>query len=107
MDLILCSFTSKVVLLEPPERYYEPDNWPSEQDRGLYLRLAMDVPLLQKTVIYLLRLGLSKEHPVSCVEALEIVEQLVIRASSLAFSLSIPVLPGTAYSYHCQRYRVM
>lgn len=80
--------------MEPAENYYRVDNWPPEQDRALFIRSATEVPLLQQTVLYILSIGLSKEHPVSCADALELVEQLVKRASALSFTITVPVLPG-------------
>lgn len=83
--------------MEPADQYYKVDNWPPEQDRALFIRSATEVPLLQRTVLYILAVGLSKEHPVSAADALELVEQLVKRASALTFSLSTPVLLGKRY----------
>ncbi len=80
--------------MEPAEQYYKVDNWPPEQDRALFIRSATEVPLLQRTVLFILAIGLSKEHPVSCADSLELVEQLVKRASALTFTLSTPVLLG-------------
>lgn len=80
--------------MEPADQYYKVDNWP-EQDRALFIRYATEVPLLQDTVLTILAIGLSKEYPLSCADALELVEQLIKRASALTFNLSVPVLPGT------------
>ncbi|OXU26086.1 hypothetical protein TSAR_012850 [Trichomalopsis sarcophagae] len=39
----------KVMMLESPEHYYKPDNFPPETDRALYMRLVSEVPLLEST----------------------------------------------------------
>ncbi|CAH0389258.1 unnamed protein product [Bemisia tabaci] len=73
----------KVLLMAPPEHYYKIDMWPLESERALYLRLASEVPLSQATLIRLLIIGLSKEHPLSAVDTLELAEQLVKRTAAL------------------------
>jgi integrator complex subunit 1 len=50
----------KIMLLEPPEQYYKPDNFPSETDRTFYMRLVSEVPLLESTLIKLIVVGFSK-----------------------------------------------
>ncbi|KAL1124337.1 hypothetical protein AAG570_000966 [Ranatra chinensis] len=81
----------KVLLLEPAEQYYKVDMWPPEQDRNLFMRMSTEVPVLEETLITVLALGLSKDHPLTPVEALEISEQVVRRAASVQTSI-IPVL---------------
>lgn len=39
----------KIMMLESPEHYYKPDNFPPETDRALYMRLVSEVPLLEST----------------------------------------------------------
>lgn len=85
--------------MESAEQYYKVDNWPSEQDRALFIKYATEVPLLQKTVLTILAIGLSKEHPMSCADTLELVEQLIKRSSALTFTLSIPVLQGNLFIF--------
>lgn len=50
----------KILFLESPEQYYKLDNWPAESDRGFYMRLVCEVPLLQSTLMRILIIGLSK-----------------------------------------------
>jgi len=69
--------------MEPSEQYYKLESWPPEQDRTTMFRIATEVPLLQGTVITILNIGLSKEHPLNSPDALELVDQLVKRAASL------------------------
>lgn len=71
----------KILFLESPDQYYKIDMWPSENDRNLLIRLASEVPLLQSTLIRVLLIGISKEHPLSAVDALEISDQLIKRAA--------------------------
>lgn len=73
----------KVLFLESPEQYYKIDMWPSESDRNLLIRLASEVPLLQATLIRVLLIGISKEHPVNAADTLEITDQLIKRAAAL------------------------
>lgn len=58
----------KIVLLEPLEQYYKPDNFPPENERMLYMRLVSEVPLLETTLIKFL--GMSK---VICQKLLSII----------------------------------
>ncbi|XP_065226562.1 integrator complex subunit 1 [Planococcus citri] len=83
----------KVVFMEPAEQYYKVDNWP-EQDRASFIRYVTEVPLYQDTVLTILAMGLSKDYPLTYADALELVEQLVKRASALTFTSSIAVLPA-------------
>jgi len=69
--------------MESSEQYYKLESWPPEQDRSTIFRIATEAPLLQGTVITILMIGLSKEHPISSPDALELVDQLVKRAASL------------------------
>ncbi|VVC44914.1 Hypothetical protein CINCED_3A009720 [Cinara cedri] len=73
----------KILLMESSEHYYKLESWPPEQDRGIIFRTATEVPLLQGTVMTILKIGLSKEHPLNSPDALELVDQLVKRAASL------------------------
>lgn len=81
----------KAFFLEQLEHYCK-DNWPPEGDRHLMLRLASDVPALEDTLIRALIMGMSKEHPLSASDALELVDQLVRRAASIYKEDSHPVL---------------
>lgn len=69
--------------MESSELYYKLESWPPEQDRSTIFRIATEVPLLQGTVITILMMGLSKEHPLNSPDALELVDQLIKRAASL------------------------
>lgn len=74
----------KVLFLEQVEHYYKVDSWPGENERILYLRLASEVPLLQATLLRILLIGISKEHPIGQNEIVEICDQLIKRAANLA-----------------------
>ncbi|XP_066249303.1 integrator complex subunit 1 [Euwallacea similis] len=73
----------KVLFLEQSEHYYKVDSWPGENERNLFLRLASEVPLLQATLLRILLIGISKEHPITPTEITDIVEQLIKRAANL------------------------
>ncbi|KAF5278356.1 hypothetical protein FQA39_LY05845 [Lamprigera yunnana] len=74
----------KVIFLAQPEEYYKIDSWPGENERNLFLRLASEVPVLQATLLRILLIGLSKEHPVGQNDVIETLDQFVKRAANLA-----------------------
>jgi integrator complex subunit 1 len=77
--------------LEPADQYHGKDNWPPENDRGTMLRLASEVPILQNTLLRLNIIGMSKEHPISCADLLDIVERVVRRAAAIASEQLNPI----------------
>lgn len=81
----------KSFFLEQLEHYCK-DNWPPEADRHLMLRLASDVPALEDTLIRILIIGMSKEHPLNPSDALELVDQLIRRAAAIYKEDLHPVL---------------
>lgn len=50
----------KIMLLEPLEQYYKPDNFPPENERAAYFRLVSEVPLMESTLIKIIVIGMSK-----------------------------------------------
>ncbi|KAK4876341.1 hypothetical protein RN001_012763 [Aquatica leii] len=74
----------KVIFLAQAEEYYKVDSWPGENERNLFLRLASEVPILQATLLRILLIGLSKEHPIGQNDVIEILDQFVKRAANLA-----------------------
>ncbi|KAJ8920096.1 hypothetical protein NQ315_011751 [Exocentrus adspersus] len=82
----------KVLFLEQAEHYYKVDSWPGENERNLFLRLASEVPLLQATLLRVLLIGISKEHPINPTEVLEITEQLIKRAANLPQDCAPPLV---------------
>lgn len=81
----------KLLFMEQIEHYYNKDNWPTEGERMLLLRLASEVPLLEDTLMRILIIGLSRDHPLSAADALELADQLVKRAAMTYFD-DFPVL---------------
>ncbi|KAK0167256.1 hypothetical protein PV327_004680 [Microctonus hyperodae] len=73
--------TQKIMLLEPSEQYYKLDNWPPESDRGSFMRIISEVPLLQSTLLRILMMGFSKENGITHLEILEVTDQLIRRAA--------------------------
>lgn len=69
--------------MEQLEQYYKLDNWPPDADRILFMRLASEVPLQQHMLLRVLMMGLSKEHPLTAPEALDLADQLVKRAANI------------------------
>uniref|UniRef100_A0A1B6DA21 Uncharacterized protein n=1 Tax=Clastoptera arizonana TaxID=38151 RepID=A0A1B6DA21_9HEMI len=82
----------KILLMEQPDQYYKLDNWPPESDRTQFMRLASEVPLLQNILLRIFMIGLSKEHPLSHTEALELGDQLVKRAANITNLDKLPAL---------------
>lgn len=81
----------KLLFMEQIEHYYNKDNWPTESERMLLLRLASEVPLLEETLMRVLIIGLSRDHHLSAADALELADQLVKRAAMTYFD-DFPVL---------------
>lgn len=82
----------KVLFLEQAEHYYKVDSWPGENERNLFLRLASEVPLLQATLLRVLLIGISKEHPINSTEIIEITDQLIKRAANLPQDCAPPLV---------------
>ena len=74
----------KVLFMEQLDTYYKIDMWPPESERTLLLRLSSESPICQNTLINVLFLGLSKEHPITAPDALELADQLVKRSALLS-----------------------
>ncbi|XP_013788345.1 integrator complex subunit 1-like, partial [Limulus polyphemus] len=81
----------KVLFMEPAEHYYNKDNWTPEGDRPMMLRLASEVPILEDTLMRILIIGLSKEHPLNASDTLDLVDQLLKRVGSISIE-GYPVL---------------
>nr|XP_022905448.1 integrator complex subunit 1 [Onthophagus taurus] len=82
----------KVLLLEPVEQYCKVDSWPGENERNLFFRLISEVPLLEQTLFRTLVIGISKEHPVSANDIVDICDQLVRRAGNLTTDSVMPLV---------------
>ncbi|KAJ8965278.1 hypothetical protein NQ314_004241 [Rhamnusium bicolor] len=76
-------------------RVYRPninDFHHGENERNLFLRLASEVPLLQATLLRVLLIGISKEHPINSTEIIEITDQLIKRAANLPQDCAPPLV---------------
>ncbi|KAJ8671080.1 hypothetical protein QAD02_002339 [Eretmocerus hayati] len=71
----------KIMMLESPEQYYKPDNFPPDTERAFYMRMVSEVPLLESTLIKLIVVGFSKENGITHQEMLELADQLIRRAA--------------------------
>ncbi|XP_003746940.2 integrator complex subunit 1 [Galendromus occidentalis] len=56
------------------------DNWPPEQERALYMRIASEVPVMEDTLLRMLFVGMSKDHPPTAAETIDLFDQLIRRA---------------------------
>ncbi|KAL1458544.1 hypothetical protein WDU94_008682 [Cyamophila willieti] len=74
------------------DTYFKFDMWPPDTEKQKFLQLVTEVPLLQSTLCRILMIGLSKEHFLSGMDAIELVDQLVRRAAVLPPSDSNPML---------------
>jgi integrator complex subunit 1 len=72
----------KVLFMEAIEQYYNKDGWPNEVDRSILLRLSSEIPVLEDTLLNILQIGLSKDHPLSAPDALELCDQLLRRCAA-------------------------
>ncbi|KAK7113352.1 integrator complex subunit 1-like isoform X2 [Littorina saxatilis] len=75
----------KVLFMEAPEHYYNKDNWPPDNDRAFMLRMVCEAPVLEDTLMRVMLIGLTKEMPLTANDCMDIVDQLVKRASMLYF----------------------
>ncbi|ESO87352.1 hypothetical protein LOTGIDRAFT_107278 [Lottia gigantea] len=82
----------KVLFMESVEHYYNKDNWPPEGDRNMMLRLSTESPVLEDTLMRILVIGLSRELPLTPVDAVELADQLIKRAAGLNQELGLEVL---------------
>ena len=72
----------KILFMETSEHYYNKDGWPPEVDRPVLLRLSSELPLSEDSLIHLLLIGLSKDHPLPAPDALELCDQLLRRCAA-------------------------
>ncbi|XP_014218982.1 integrator complex subunit 1 [Copidosoma floridanum] len=78
----------KIMLLEPLEQYYRPDNFPPEPERPFYMRMVSEVPLLENTLSNILTM---KEDGLTNAQKLDLVESLIRRAAQSS-SETFPLL---------------
>lgn len=81
----------KIVFLEQAEHYVKTDSWPGENERNLFLRLVSEVPLLSATLMRILLIGVSKEHPIGPNETIDMADQLIRRAANLSADSTPPL----------------
>lgn len=59
------------------------DQWPPEQERSLLMRLVSEIPLHEDSIMYIIRIGITKEIPFKVPDTVEIIEQIIRRAAGL------------------------
>ncbi|KAK2724328.1 hypothetical protein QYM36_000990, partial [Artemia franciscana] len=69
-----------VLFLDKVDQYCLKDMWTNETERTVLLRIASEIPPSEDTLVRVLKCALSKDHPLSSADALDIVDQLVKRA---------------------------
>lgn len=74
----------KVLFMENVEQYCNKDNWPPEGDRGIFMRLASEVPVLEDTLMRVLVIGLSPDLPLGPADAVDLADQLIKRSAYLS-----------------------
>ncbi|KAI5704862.1 hypothetical protein M8J75_009507 [Diaphorina citri] len=74
------------------DTYFKFDMWPPDTEKQKFLQLVTEVPLLQSTLCRILMIGLSKEHPLSGIDSIELVDQLVRRCAILTPNDANPML---------------
>lgn len=82
----------KAFFMEQPEHYCNKDNWPPESERMLMLRLASEVPVLEETLMRILIIGLSRDHPLNAADTIELADHLIKRAASIHIDNNNPVI---------------
>ncbi|XP_045031439.1 integrator complex subunit 1 [Daphnia magna] len=80
-DYIHC--LRKVLFMETAEHYYNKDGWPPESDRAIMIRLASEIPVMEETLLQILLIGLSKDHPLTAPDTLELADQLLRRCAAV------------------------
>ncbi|KAA0203656.1 hypothetical protein HAZT_HAZT006049 [Hyalella azteca] len=111
----------KLLMMDPPDTYAIKDNYPAENDRLLFVKLASEVPLKQETLMRLLMIAVTKDQWVKPQDLIELVDKLIKRATSLPmedvevlhiddpkiidliFNLSLYIPPESAYFPHGYR----
>ncbi|KAF6032449.1 INTS1 [Bugula neritina] len=73
----------KLLMMAHGEHYSKVDNWPTEADRKIMLRLASETPVLEDTLLRLLMMGMDGEYPLKASDALDVMELMVNRAAAL------------------------
>ena len=73
----------KVLFMESAEHYYNKDGWPPEVDRAVMMRLSAEIPVVEDSLIQVLLVGLSKDHPLSAPDALDLADQLLRRCAAV------------------------
>ncbi|XP_052774424.1 integrator complex subunit 1-like [Mya arenaria] len=79
-EYIFC--VRKVLFMEGADQYSK-DNWPAEADRAVLLRLAIECPVLEDTLMRLFVIGLSRDLPLPPPDAVEYADVLIRRAANL------------------------
>lgn len=59
------------------------DQWPPEQERSLLIRLVSEIPLHEDSIMYIIRIGITKEIPFKVPDTVEMIEQVIRRAATL------------------------
>ena len=62
--------------MDPPESYAIKENYPSENDRILFCKLASEVPLKQETLVSLI--NMAKEQWFRPQDMLELLDKVII-----------------------------
>lgn len=73
----------KLLMMDPPDSYALKDNYPAENDRLLFVKLASEVPVKQDTLMRLLMIAVTKDQWVKPQDLIELVDKLIKRATSL------------------------
>jgi integrator complex subunit 1 len=81
------------------------DGWPPESEKNLFGRLCQEVGLQESSLVFILMMGLSKEHPVTCNEAVDIVDQIVLRAATHKTGLSLQKIEIIELLFRLSEYR--
>lgn len=63
------------------------DNWPPDAEKGLFARLCQEAIFTETTLLWILWMGLSKEHPILPTETIDLAEHLIFRSQKSLVTL--------------------
>jgi len=77
------------LLKDPATDLVTKDGWPSESEKSQFTKMCLEVKINESGLVFLLLMGISKEHPVLGSEVIDLAEQWICKAalhkSCLAF----------------------
>lgn len=95
----------KIFLRDPVSDLATKDGWPPESEKNVFARLCLEVGLEETSLFFVLRMGTSKEHPLSASEALDTVEHIICRAAAHKTGLTLSEVGIIELMFRLSEYR--